>query len=64
MNDLKEINKTLKRIDEHLLRNTISLDHHIKRTELAEKRIEGLELWLRGAMTAIIIGLILNFFKR
>jgi hypothetical protein len=64
MKNLKDVAKTLKRIDEHLLRNTIALEHHIKRTDLSEKRIESMELWLRGSLTAIVIGLIVNFFKK
>jgi len=54
-----EISLTMAKMEVHVEKNTEDLENHIKRTDLAEVRIERLEKveqWLRGA-TWITIGL-------
>jgi hypothetical protein len=50
---VSEISLTMARMEVHVEKNTDDLENHIRRTDLAEDRIERLEKieqWLRGAM--------------
>lgn len=44
--DVKEIRKDMVHVKETLVRNTVSLEHHVARTDLAEARIGKLEKYL------------------
>lgn len=57
---LKEIHLDVKEIKPQVIRNTVSLEHHIKRTDLAEQRITKLEYWLLGLLAALLVALAKN----
>jgi hypothetical protein len=63
-NDLKEIRKDLNSINVVLGKQSVDLNHHIKRTDLAERRIELLQkaMWISiGAL--IVIEVLLKYGK-
>ncbi len=53
---LSKIEKRLERIEKVMMRNTISLETHMKRTEILEKQVETLKKaeHSRGAVSAFI----------
>ena len=55
MDDLQEIKQDVKEIKEVVIKNTVSLDMHMKRTELNERRIESMERWTLGLLTTALI---------
>jgi hypothetical protein len=55
-----DIRKDLQEIKETLIRNTVSLEEHIKRTTLAEARIEKLEKYQIGFLASLLIGLMIR----
>lgn len=58
MIELKEIRADIRDIKDVLIRNTVSLETHIRRTELAENRIEKLEKFHIGFLTASLATLL------
>jgi hypothetical protein len=64
---IREIQRDIRHIDATLVRNTVSLEVHEKRTDASEKRIEKLEngaIWVVGlALTAIVTYLTSLMFK-
>jgi hypothetical protein len=58
--DLKEIRRDVTDIKTDVARNTVSLDHHIKRTALAEDRIMRLEYWMLGLLATILAGVVIR----
>ncbi len=57
--DLREIKAELKTVSSTLVRNTMSLELHEKRTHLAEGRIERLEqksMWVLGLILTAVLG--------
>lgn len=61
--DVKEISKDITDIKVILGANTTSLSEHIKRTTLAEQRIDKIENWLLGLLAAILLAIIGSMFK-
>ena len=51
--DVKEIKKEVAEVNKTLLRNTVSLEVHERRTKLAEDRIERIERWQLTILLAI-----------
>jgi hypothetical protein len=60
--EIKEIKSELKEISVVLARNTASLEQHVKRTELAETRIEKLETWHLGILASILLAIVIKLF--
>lgn len=63
-NDIKEISKDINEIKISLAAQAVDLNHHIRRTDLAEKRIELLQkaMWISlGAF--LVIEFILRYGK-
>lgn len=58
--DIKEIKEELKGVSATLVRNTVSLELHEKRTSLAENRLERLEVWLLGLLASILVATIIK----
>lgn len=56
--DVKEIKADISEIKTCVVSNTVSLDHHMRRTELNETRIKNLEYWLLGLLAASIVAVI------
>lgn len=52
--DIKEIKADIAEIKKDTAINTVSLTEHIKRTELAEKRLDRVENWMIGLLMAIL----------
>jgi hypothetical protein len=52
--DLKEIRSDIREMKDVLIRNTVSLEAHIRRTDLAEDRIEKLEKYHLGFLVSAI----------
>lgn len=61
--DLKEIKSDIKEINGSLARNTASLEVHVYRTELAEKRIGRVESWILGLLTAMLVAVATAIIK-
>lgn len=61
--DVKEIKSDIGVIKETLVKNTTSLDHHIKRTDLNEERIQKVEYWLLGLLSTMLVGMITAYFR-
>lgn len=59
--DIREIKTDIVEIKTTLARNTESLEHHVKRTDLNEVRIYTLEKWLLGSLAAILLAIITKF---
>lgn len=53
-NDLKAIREDISDIKTDVAKNTIALDHHIKRTDVSERRLEKLEYSLIGLLVTVI----------
>jgi hypothetical protein len=53
--DVKEIKKEVAEVGKTLIRNTVSLEIHEKRTTQAEERITNIERWQLGLLTAILL---------
>jgi predicted methyltransferase len=53
--DVKDIKKDVTSIKEDIARNTVSLETHMKRTELNEDRIQKMEYFMLGGLMAIIV---------
>lgn len=53
--DIKEIKSDISEIKRDTAINTVSLLEHIKRTELAEKRLDRVENWLLGFLASVLI---------
>ena len=62
--DIKEIKTSLLAIVSIQERNTTSLEHHMERTELNEKRIEKIETWVLRLLTGIVMALVAKMFIR
>lgn len=62
--DLREIKKEIKTIHETVIKNTVSLDHHMARTSANEKRIRQVEVWLIGMLGSGLVGLCGIVFKK
>lgn len=45
-----------------LAENTADLKNHIKRTELNEERIQNLEKWLLGLLSAILVSVLAKIY--
>jgi hypothetical protein len=60
--DLKQIKSDVSEIKVTLAVNTKSLETHMVRTEISERRLEKLESWTLGLLTAILIGVIGKLF--
>lgn len=58
--DIKEIKKNVNEIHLVLARNTQSVEHHVKRSDLSEARIYRVEQWLLGLLSALVIGIIIR----
>lgn len=56
--DLKEIKSDIQVIKITMGENTATLVTHIARTELNERRIESLEKWLLGLLSAILVAVV------
>lgn len=56
--DVKEIKSSVAGIQLQVERNTVSLDHHIKRTDLNEDRIKTMEQWTLGLLAAITLAIL------
>ena len=56
--DIKDIKESVHRIDRTLAINTESLVHHVKRTDVAERRIERVESWMLGLLSAILVAIL------
>lgn len=53
-NDLKDIKSDLVFIRVEVAKNSISLDNHMKRTEINERRLEKLEYALIGLLVTVV----------
>lgn len=65
--DMREIKNELKSMNDTLLRNTVSLEIHEKRTTLAEKRIDKLEdqsKWVIGLIFTSTVGILVKLFLK
>lgn len=60
--DLKQIKSDVSEIKVTLAVNTKSLETHMLRTEVSERRLEKLESWTLGLLTAILVGVIGKLF--
>lgn len=56
--DVKEIKADIGIIKETMAANTASLNLHMSRTALNEKRIQTLEYWLLGFLAALVLALV------
>lgn len=61
--DIKEIKSDISEIKIAVAGNSVSLDHHIKRTDLSERRIESIEKWQLGLITAALIAVVAAVLK-
>jgi len=68
--DMKEIKDDIKELRSHVLElkviaaeNSTDLLNHMRRTELNETRIEGLEKWLLGLLGAILVAAVVAALK-
>lgn len=68
--DMQELKSDVKEIRSHILdlkviaaRNSADLENHMRRTELNEERIEGLEKWLLRLLGAILVAAVLAALK-
>lgn len=64
--DMQELKSDVKEIRSHILdlkivaaKNSSDLENHIRRTELNEERIEGLEKWLLRLLGAILVAAVI-----
>lgn len=65
--DIKEIKAKVDLIAETMLRNTVSLELHEKRTTLAETRMDRIEAnskWLLGLLTSAVGGILLKLLLK
>lgn len=60
--DLKQIKSDVSEIKVTLAVNTKSLETHMLRTEVSERRLEKLESWTLGLLTAILVGVVVKLF--
>lgn len=60
--DVKEIKTAVGQISIDVAKNTLSLDHHIQRTEANERRIQQVETWLLGLLAAILAAIVTSHF--
>lgn len=60
--DLKIIKSHLVELRVDVAKNTVSLDHHIARTDAAERRLEKLEYILIGSIVVGIAGGLIKLF--
>lgn len=58
MDVMDEVKRDISVIKETLIRNTATLEIHVARTDIAEKRIDALELFHRWAMGLMVSALI------
>lgn len=58
MDDLKDIKEELKTISETLVRNTATLEVHVARTHIAEKRLDALETFNRWWIGLMVSGIL------
>jgi hypothetical protein len=59
--ELKEVRDDIREIKDVLIRNTVSLEEHMKRSELSEQRIDRLEKYHLGFLTtavALLLGIL------
>jgi hypothetical protein len=56
--DIKAIRTHMSEVRVDIARNTVSLEHHVKRTDLAEQRIIRVENWLLGLLSTLIISVV------
>lgn len=56
--DVKSIKDDINDIKTSIAVNTLSLQHHIKRTDLSEQRLGKIESWTLGLLTAILLAVI------
>lgn len=61
--DVKEIKTDLKAVSLTLERNTASLEHHVKRTDMAEERIKRVETWILGFLGSILLAMLYYFLR-
>lgn len=68
--DMQELKSDVKEIRSHILdlkviavKNSVELENHMRRTELNEERIEGLEKWLLRLLGAILVAAVLAALK-
>ncbi len=67
MDDMTEIKLELRKISDTLVRNTASLEIHVARTELAEKRLDHIEVfnrWFLGLFITSLVAAIIKFMFR
>lgn len=60
--DVKQLLRESAECKAMLHANTIILEHHIKRTEMNESRIEKLEYYLLGFFGTAILGILMKLF--
>jgi septal ring factor EnvC (AmiA/AmiB activator) len=61
--DLREIKSDVKAISETLIRNTASLEVHVKRTDMLEDRIETYETqvkWVLGIIATTVMSILVR----
>ena len=68
--DMHELKADVKEIRSHVLdlkiiaaKNSVELETHIRRTELNETRIEGLEKWLLRLLGAILVAAVVSALR-
>ena len=61
--DIKDIKSDVVEIKQHVAKNTVSLDHHIKRTDLNEERIQKIEYWLLGLLSAVLVAVMAAYLR-
>lgn len=57
MEDLREVTVELKRISDTMVRNTATLEVHVARTAIAEKRLDSIESFNRWFLGLFISGI-------
>jgi hypothetical protein len=65
--DVKEIKQELRIISDTLIRNTASLEIHVARTDLAEKRLDHIEnfnKWWLGLMASAVVAVALRLLLK
>jgi len=65
--DMSEVKAELRRISDTMVRNTATLEIHVARTDLAEKRLEHVESfnrWWLGIMCSGIIAIALRLILK
>lgn len=61
--DIKDLHSKVDRITEMSVKNTASLEQHMMRTELNEKRIEKMEYYILGLLGSGILAILSHMLK-